>query len=71
MTLVDTLDVLPNGYRGRNQLIHIVRDLVKDLAATQDAQTGLRYQIIDQGNLPGNWTVTSSSRCLLMSSILP
>src|ERR1700757_3498392 len=61
MALVDTLDVLLHGYPGRNQLIHIVGDLVKDLATTQDEQTGLRYQIIDQGNLLANWTVTSSS----------
>ena len=61
MTLVDTLDVLPRNYPGRNQLIHIVRDLVKDLAATQDVQTGLWYQIVDKGKLPGNWTETSSS----------
>ena len=64
MTLVDTLDVLPKNQPGRSQLIHILRALVKDLARTQDPQTGLWYQIVDKGSLPGNWTETSSSSML-------
>lgn len=61
MALVDTLDVVPKDQPERRQLIHIVRDLVKDLARTQDQQTGLWYQIVDKPKVPGNWTETSSS----------
>lgn len=61
MTLVDTLDVIPENQPGRAELIQILRSLVQSLAATQDPKTGLWYQIVDKPNLPGNWTETSSS----------
>ena len=61
MTLVDTLDVLPKGNPDRRKLIHILRDLVADLAHYQDPQTGLWYEVIDKSTTPGNWTETSSS----------
>lgn len=61
MTLVDTLDVIPQNQPGRAQLIRILRSLVSSLARTQDPKTGLWYQIMDKSSLPGNWTETSSS----------
>lgn len=61
MTLVDTLDVIPKNQPGRAQLIAILRRLVHSLAQTQDPQTGLWYQVVNKGGLPGNWTETSAS----------
>jgi len=55
------LDVLPKDQPGRAQLIQILRSLAAALARTQDAKTGLWYQVVDKPNLPGNWTETSSS----------
>jgi unsaturated rhamnogalacturonyl hydrolase len=61
MTLVDTLDVLPHDHEGRAELITILQELIAGLALYQDRLTGLWYQIVDQPELEGNWTETSSS----------
>jgi unsaturated rhamnogalacturonyl hydrolase len=61
MTLIDVLDALPVADVKRPQLIAILQDLVRGLAKYQDAQTGLWYQVVDKGSVPGNWLETSSS----------
>ena len=61
MMLVDTLDVIPQSHPGRDDLIAILRELVKGIAHYQDAQSGLWYEVFDQPGLAGNWTETSSS----------
>jgi unsaturated rhamnogalacturonyl hydrolase len=61
MALVDVLDQLPENEPHRQHLIAIMRELSANLAATQDAGTGLWFQVIDQPGLSGNWTETSCS----------
>ncbi len=61
MTLIDVLDVLPASDPKRSQLIAILQDLVHGLAKYQDSHTGLWYQVVDKGSVPGNWLETSSS----------
>ena len=39
----------------------LVRQLATAYEKYQDPATGLWYQVVDKGNLPGNWLETSSS----------
>ena len=60
MTLVDVLPDLPSGAR-RDQLLSILQGLALGFKNTQDAKTGLWYQVVDQGSRSDNWLESSSS----------
>ncbi len=61
MAIVDVLDVLPRSHPRRAELIAVLQRLVKDLVRYQDPRTGLWYQVVDKGEVPGNWLETSCS----------
>jgi unsaturated rhamnogalacturonyl hydrolase len=61
MAIVDVLDDLPNDYPKRAQIIHIFSQLVSAIVSVQDADSGLWYQVIDQGNRAGNYLEASGS----------
>ena len=61
MALVDTLGDLPASQTGRSDLMTILTGVAAGLKATQDAKTGLWYQVMDQGSKTDNWTETSGS----------
>jgi unsaturated rhamnogalacturonyl hydrolase len=61
MTLVEVLEVLPKGHPNRPKLIALLRQLTRALANFQDKETGLWYQVVDKGDVAGNWLETSSS----------
>jgi unsaturated rhamnogalacturonyl hydrolase len=61
MALVDTLGDLPASQTGRSDLMTILTGVAAGLKATQDAKTGLWYQVMDQGSKSDNWTETSAS----------
>jgi len=61
MATVDILDALPKDHPQRAQLIAVVHDLVHALAKYQDPKTGLWFQVVNKGNVEGNWLETSSS----------
>jgi unsaturated rhamnogalacturonyl hydrolase len=61
MTLIQILDLLPKNHPRRNDLIAIVQQLAKAFERYQDPVTGLWYQVVDKGNVQGNWLETSSS----------
>src|SRR5207245_421277 len=61
MAMIEVLDVLPANHPKRAQIVSILQALIKDLAKYQDPKTGLWYQILDKGNVEGNWLETSSS----------
>ena len=61
MTLIEVLEIIPRNHPRRSQLIAQVRRLAKAFARFQDQRTGLWYQVVDKGQLPGNWLETSSS----------
>ena len=52
---------ISHDHEGRAELITILQELIAGLALYQDRPTGLWYQIVDQPELEGNWTETSSS----------
>ncbi len=61
MTLIEVLEILPKNHPNRLRLIAQVNQLAKAYSDFQDPRTGLWYQIVNKGDLPGNWLETSSS----------
>jgi unsaturated rhamnogalacturonyl hydrolase len=61
MATIDVLEIIPADHPRRQQLISILRDLVRGYARYQDPHTGRWFQVVDKGDLPDNWTETSCS----------
>ena len=61
MALVDALDYFPATHPGRQNLTAILQRLATALLPYQDAQTGLWYQVVDQGTRAGNYLEASGS----------
>jgi len=61
LILVEALEILPEDYPKRNQLVKQLNMLMKGLKNTQDSKTGLWYQVVDKGELSDNWHDTSGS----------
>jgi len=61
MTLILLLEILPRDQPQRADLIKIIQQLAKAFERYQDPKTGLWYQVVDKGDVAGNWHETSSS----------
>jgi len=61
LAIVDVLDFLPQHHPGRESLLAIFERTASALAAVQDKTTGLWYQVLDQGDRPGNYLEASAS----------
>jgi len=61
LVVVETLSVLPLNHPRRAQMMGIFQNLIEGLRMAQDPQTGLWYQVVDQGSRPDNWHDTSGS----------
>src|SRR3989440_7504678 len=61
MTLIILLDIIPKDQPQRGELIKIVQQLAKAFERYQDPKTGLWYQVVDKGDVDGNWLETSCS----------
>ncbi|UCE08894.1 MAG: glycoside hydrolase family 88 protein [bacterium] len=61
MALVDVLDFLPTNHPKRQDIIAILQRLSTAIAKFQDAETGLWYQVLDQGGREGNYLESSAS----------
>ena len=61
MAIVDVLDFLPEDHPRRNEIIDVFERSVEALTNVQDAETGLWYQVLDRGDLPGNYLEASAS----------
>jgi unsaturated rhamnogalacturonyl hydrolase len=61
MALVDVLDFLPKDHPKRTEIVAILGRLAKAIAAVQDPETGLWYQVLDQGPREGNYLESSAS----------
>ena len=64
MALVDVLDYLPDDGENRSRVIDILNDLLKAVVPYQD-ESGLWYQVVDQGDRAGNYLETSVSAMLV------
>lgn len=69
MALVDVLDFIPLDHPGRPELLAILNRLVTAVTNYQDEQTGLWYQVMDQGNREGNYLEASVSTMLVYTLI--
>lgn len=61
MGVADVLDFLPDRHPGRGKLVDVLRDTLRAVARYQDGETGLWYQVLDQGTRPGNYLEASAS----------
>jgi unsaturated rhamnogalacturonyl hydrolase len=68
MALVDILDYLPEDHPKRDTLITILKQTVDALIRVQDKETGLWYQVLDQGERDGNYLEASAS-CMMVYAI--
>jgi unsaturated rhamnogalacturonyl hydrolase len=64
MALVDVYEVLPADIEGRGELKAILSGLAEALAGYQDPESGLWYQVVDQGDKAGNYLEASVSSML-------
>ncbi len=61
MALVDVLDYIPENYPDRGSLISILNDVAAGIKKYQDKESGVWYQVLDQGNREGNYLEASAS----------
>jgi unsaturated rhamnogalacturonyl hydrolase len=61
MALVDVLDFLPADHQGRNEVINIINLVAEGITKYQDEQSGVWYQVIDQGDREGNYLEATAS----------
>ncbi len=69
MALVDVLDFIPADYPERGELISILNDVAAGIKQYQDVESGVWYQVLDQGNREGNYLEASAS-CMFVYSLL-
>lgn len=56
MAIVETLPYIPEGTRGREEVIGILQDIFKTLPEFADPATGMWFQVLDQPGREGNYT---------------
>lgn len=61
MALVDVLDYIPENYSRRKELITILNRLTAAITKTQDAKSGVWWQITNKANEAGNYLESSAS----------
>lgn len=67
MALVETLERIPEGFPGREDLVIQLRKLAHGLEITQDCAQHLWYQVVDKPRGKRNWLDTSGSAMFLYS----
>jgi unsaturated rhamnogalacturonyl hydrolase len=61
MAIVDILDFLPGDHKDRYEVIAILERTLTAIARVQDKDTGLWWQVLDQGNRQGNYLEASGT----------
>ncbi len=61
MALTDILEYLPEDHPGRGDLIRILQSTSEALLKVQDSETGLWFQVLNQGGREGNYLEGSGS----------
>lgn len=61
VAIVDILDFLPENHLKRNEIIKIFQEMIGAVIKVQDQNTGLWYQVLDQGDRKGNYHEASAS----------
>ena len=68
MALVDILEYFPATHPKRPRILDILEDVADAVSAVQDGQSGLWYQILDQGDRDGNYWEASAS-CMFVYAL--
>ncbi len=61
MAMVDVLDYLPEDHKGREKIIKYLNQFAEAVTKYQDKDSGLWYQVLDQGDREGNYLEASGS----------
>jgi unsaturated rhamnogalacturonyl hydrolase len=61
MSLVDVLDYFPADHPARPDIIATLQRLYAGIVKYQDPESGLWYQVVDQGGRPGNYLEATAS----------
>jgi len=61
VAIMDLLDYIPEGNKRRPEFISAALDIINALVRFQDGESGLWYQVVDKGDIAGNWLETSCS----------
>ena len=61
VAIMDLLDYYPENNKRRHELISAGLDIINALIRFQDEETGLWFQVVDKGDVKGNWHETSCS----------
>jgi unsaturated rhamnogalacturonyl hydrolase len=61
MALVDVLDFFPTNHPARKQIIDTLQRTAHGIVKWQDRQTGLWWQVLDQGGREGNYVEATAS----------
>jgi unsaturated rhamnogalacturonyl hydrolase len=61
MALVDVLNYLPEDHQGRSEVLDVIDLVAKGIAKYQDEESGVWYQVIDQGGREGNYLEATAS----------
>ncbi|MGY5356187.1 glycoside hydrolase family 88/105 protein [Wenyingzhuangia sp. IMCC45467] len=61
MAIVDVLDYLPKEHPGHARMVKYLNEFAAALLKVQDSETGLWYQVLDQGNREGNYLEATGS----------
>jgi unsaturated rhamnogalacturonyl hydrolase len=69
MAIVDILDYLPRDHLRRDDMIAILCRTIDALVHVQDADTGVWYQVLDQGNRAGNYLESSASSMFVYAMV--
>jgi unsaturated rhamnogalacturonyl hydrolase len=67
MALVDVLDFIPKEHPGRSKILEILKQVAAGIEKHQDKESGLWYQVLDQGNREGNYLEASASSMFIYS----
>jgi len=59
MGIVDVLDVFPSNHPKRPALLSVFKRVIDAVAAYQDAESGVWYQVLDQADRKGNYKEAS------------
>lgn len=68
MAIVDVLDHFPKEHVARQKFLDIFHGTLTAIAHMQDKATGLWWQVLDQGDRPGNY-LEASGTCMVVYAI--
>lgn len=61
MAIVDVLEHFPMDHKKRGEMVTVFQSMVDAVARVQDSQSGLWWQVLDQGGRQGNYLEASCS----------